>query len=217
MKVIAINGGPRKNWNTATLLKSALDGAAAQGAETELVHLYDLNYKGCISCFSCKLKDGKSYGKCAMKDDLTPVLEKIEKCDAIIFGSPVYLCEVTGQLRSFLERLVFQYLAYDKGHTSLFKNKVKTGFIYTMNVSQDKMLKIGYEQHFKITEGAVGRIFGSVESLCVTDTLQFADYSKYVADMFDHAAKAKRRLEVFPEDCKKAYEMGIRFAQPSQA
>jgi len=56
MLAIAMNGSPRKKWNTATLLEKALEGAASQGAETELVHLYDLNYKGCISCFACKLK-----------------------------------------------------------------------------------------------------------------------------------------------------------------
>jgi multimeric flavodoxin WrbA len=56
MKVIALNGSPRKKWNTATLLKHAVDGAASNGAETELIHLYDYNYKGCISCFACKVK-----------------------------------------------------------------------------------------------------------------------------------------------------------------
>lgn len=61
MKIIAINGSPRKNRNTATLLNKALEGAASQGAETELIHLYDLNYKGCVSCFACKIKNGKSY------------------------------------------------------------------------------------------------------------------------------------------------------------
>jgi multimeric flavodoxin WrbA len=59
MKVIALNGSPRKKWNTSTLLKHALDGAASRGAKTELIHLYDYNYKGCISCFACKLKGGK--------------------------------------------------------------------------------------------------------------------------------------------------------------
>ena len=71
MKVLAINGSPRTKWNTAALLNNALEGAASQGAETELVHLYRLNYKGCVSCFSCKLKGGKSYGRCAVKDELT--------------------------------------------------------------------------------------------------------------------------------------------------
>ena len=65
MKVIGINGSPRKNCNTATMVKKALDGAQSKGAKTELIHLYDLDYKGCKSCFACKLKDGKSYGICA--------------------------------------------------------------------------------------------------------------------------------------------------------
>ena len=50
-KVIAINGSPRKTWNTATLLEHALSGARSAGAETELIHLYDLDFKGCVSCF----------------------------------------------------------------------------------------------------------------------------------------------------------------------
>ena len=49
MKVIAINGSPRKKWNTATMLEKALEGATSEGAETELIHLYDLNFKGCTS------------------------------------------------------------------------------------------------------------------------------------------------------------------------
>ena len=90
MKVMAINGSPRKKWNTSTLLEKALEGAASQGAETELIHLYDLDFKGCTSCFACKLKDGRSYGKCAMKDGLTEVLEKLFETNAFILGSPIY-------------------------------------------------------------------------------------------------------------------------------
>jgi len=77
MKVIAFNGSPRKKWNTATLLEKAMEGALSQGAETKLIHLYDLNYKGCISCFSCKMKNGKNYGRCAVKDDLTSIFEEV--------------------------------------------------------------------------------------------------------------------------------------------
>ena len=96
MKIIAFNGSPRKEWNTATLLKKALEGASSQGAQTELIHLYDLKYQGCISCFACKKKDGVSYGKCAVKDVLKPIFEKVETADAVIFGSPVYLGTITG-------------------------------------------------------------------------------------------------------------------------
>ena len=52
MTIIGINGSPRKNWNTATLLTNALEGAASQGAETEIVHLYDLDFKGCTTPFT---------------------------------------------------------------------------------------------------------------------------------------------------------------------
>lgn len=57
MKVIAFNGSPRKKWNTATLLENVLDGARAKGAQCELVHLYDVGFKGCVSCFECKKID----------------------------------------------------------------------------------------------------------------------------------------------------------------
>lgn len=74
VNVIAINGSPRKKWNTAMLLEHPLNGAESKGAKTELVHLYDLDFKGCTRCFACKLKGGKSYGKCVMNDGLTPIL-----------------------------------------------------------------------------------------------------------------------------------------------
>jgi len=107
MKIVAINGSPRKTWNTATLLNKALEGAASQGAETQLIHLYDLNFKGCISCFACKTKGGKSYGQCAVQDDLTPVFKSIEEADAILLGAPIYLGRISGMMGAFFERLLF--------------------------------------------------------------------------------------------------------------
>ena len=74
MKVIAFNGGPRKEeWNTTTLLENDLEGSAAVGAVTELYHLYDLKFSGFISCFACKKLNRNEYGICAEKDDLTYV------------------------------------------------------------------------------------------------------------------------------------------------
>ena len=212
MKVIGINGSPRKKWNTATLVNKALEGAASQGAETEVINLYDLNYKGCISCFACKLKEGKSYGHCAVNDDLKPVFKKIEEADAIIFGSPIYLSNVTGEMRSFLERLIFQYLVYDETHSNLFKKKISTGFIYTMNVPENYIAQIGYDQNFKSMESMMQRAFGSAETIVSTDTYQFEDYSKYETSGFNAENKAKRRAEVFPIDCQKAFDMGVKFA-----
>lgn len=212
MKTIAINGSPRKNRNTATLLQKALDGAASQGSETELVHLYDLPFKGCTSCFACKLKSGKSYGQCVMKDGLTPVLEKISKTDAIILGSPIYYGSVTGEMRSFLERLMFQYLVYDQNYSSLFKGKLSAAFIYTMNVSEQGMADRNYNVLFSSTESALKHTLKieNFHSLQSTDTYQFDDYYKYDITAFNPELKKKRKEEEFPKDCEKAYELGIK-------
>lgn len=212
MKVIAINGSPRKNKNTATLLNKALEGAASCGAETELVNLYDQNYKGCVSCFACKLKDGKSYGKCALKDDLAPILEKISNANAIILGSPIYLHSITSGMRAFLERLIFQYLVYDTNHSSLFQRKIPVGFIYTMNVTKEQF-KAGYEDELKPMQTYIEKTFGTFEALIVNDTYQFDDYSKYVAPLFDEKKKRKIKEEQFPKDCQNAFDMGMRFVR----
>ena len=217
MKILAINGSPRKTWNTATLLSKALEGAASQGAETELVHLYDLNYKGCVSCFACKRIGSPSYGKCAYKDELTPILEKVEQVDALVLGSPIYLGAATGAMRSFLERLIFQYLVYDANYSSLFKRKIPTAILYTMNVNEDRKKESGYDQHLQITEMMLRRTFSSAESLLVTDTYQFDDYAKYVSTAFDPVAKAKRRDEQFPLDCQKAFDLGVRLSATNAA
>ena len=163
MKVLAFNGSPRKKWNTATLLEKALEGAASQGAETELVHLYDLDFKGCTSCFACKLKGGKSYGKCAMNDGLTPVLDKLANADALLLGSPIYFGTVTGEMRSFMERLLFPYLTYTRPPGSLFERKISTAFIYTMNVSEDLMKEYHYPVHIGLNENVLSRTFGRAE------------------------------------------------------
>lgn len=119
MKTIAVNGSPRKNWNTSVLLKHALEGATDAGSETELIHLCELAYSGCCSCFACKKKERIITG-CAVKDRLTDVLEKIWSCDVLLLGSPIYLGNITGMMKSFLERLIFAYLYYSKYAASNF-------------------------------------------------------------------------------------------------
>jgi multimeric flavodoxin WrbA len=211
MTVFGINGSPRKDWNTATLLKKALEGAASKGADTELVHLYDLSYQGCISCFACKMIEGPHYGKCAVKDDLEHLLEKIkENAEAIVLGSPVYFSSMTGEIRSFMERLLFPYLVYSQPPTSLFPRNIKTGAIYTMNLGEEISAAYGYKALYASTEMALGMIFGSSETFCCYDTYQFPDYSKVVMGLFDPEKKAARLRDVFPEDCRKAFEFGCR-------
>ena len=213
MKVVAFNGSPRKKWNTATLLQKALQGAAAQGAETELIHLYDLDFKGCKSCFACKTRGGKSYGKCAVVDELTPILKMVRDVDAMLLGTPVYFGAVSGEMKSFMERLMFPYRTYTEPQVTLYPRQIRTGFIYTMNVTETDMKKLGYPQFIDLNEMFLKAVFGSAERLLSFDTYQFDDYSKMVAERFDVVKKEKRRKEVFPIDFQKAFELGCRLVR----
>lgn len=216
MQIIAVNGSPRKKWNTATLLEYALDGAimAIAEAQTEMIHLYDHKYTGCISCFQCKLIGGASYGKCAVKDGLAPVLEKVLHADAVIFGSPIYFSDVTGMMRCFLERLFFANSVYDKDYSSIAPRKLFSAFIYTMNTPADEMQALNYPERLKLLQDTAARVFGNQPKVeYVNNTYQFKDYSKYVSSVFDPAEKAKYREERFPEDCKKARGIGIALAR----
>ena len=215
MKVMAFNGSPRKTWNTAMLLEKALAGATAQGAETTLVHLYDLEYQGCKSCFGCKTKSGKSYGRCALKDDLTPILEQAQQADALLLGSPIYFWAVTGEMKSFMERLMFpnyRYVREDDPSPSLFPRVIPTGFIDTMGAPEERMREFGYDKAIGLNEMFLRRIFGKSESMVSTDTYQFEDYSKIEHERFDVAKKTARRKQQFPLDCQRAYELGTRLA-----
>ncbi len=100
MKVIGFNGSPRKNANTAAVVEAVLKGAATKGAETRLVHLNELNMKGCQGCLGCK----KEPGHCAYEDDLTPLLEELKECDAVVLGSPIYWFRVSAQLKALIDR-----------------------------------------------------------------------------------------------------------------
>lgn len=212
MKVYAVNGSPRKEWNTATVLQHALDGAAAAGGpdvQTEMIHLYDYSYTGCRSCFLCKQLNGKFYGTCGVRDGITPVLEKLSGADVIVFGSPIYFGDVTGMLRSLEERLLFPYLVYTEGFPSLAPKKIRTAFVYTMNITAEMMPEWGYTPRLGVMESFVGRTFGNEPlSLYVNNTCQFADYSRYKCDIFSGEEKARYREEHFPQDCRKARDMG---------
>jgi len=213
MKVIAINGSPRKKWNTAQMLESALEGARDAGAETKLVHLIDLKYKGCTSCFGCKLLGGPSYGKCAMRDDLTQVLNDVWDADALIIGSPVYFGDVTSGMRAFLERLWFSVLMYNKEHMVRAPRKMPVKIIFTTNAPEFGFHKALNESII----GAMSRFMGPAELIEANATLQFDDYSKYDASMFDVSDRIKRHNEVFPQDCQRAREMGKRAVEEAKS
>jgi hypothetical protein len=81
-----------------------------------------------------------------------------------------------------------------------------------MNVTEEQMKELDYKKDIALNQGFLRRIFGNSESLLSFDTYQFDDYSKIDQDRFDVEKKAARRKEHFPQDSRRAFEMGIRFA-----
>ncbi|MDR1069523.1 MAG: flavodoxin family protein [Gracilibacteraceae bacterium] len=209
MKVLAICGAANKNRNTAAMLGSAFDGAmSAVGAAGEFVYLYDLNYKGCIGCHSCKLLDERKFARCAVRDGLTPVLEKAIAADVLLIGSPIYFSDITGETRSFLERYLFPGITYNKDHSPTYPTRTKVGWVFTMNAPGEF-----YKDFFNGLVTMTSRIIGDSEYVTAYQTQQFEDYSKYAATMFDVPMVKKRHIEQFPKDCEAAFNMGKRLAE----
>lgn len=213
-KFYAINGSPRKDWNTAQLLDKALEGAKASSPDekvmTERIDLYDLTYSGCRSCFACKRIGGSSYGKCAVRDDLYKVLEKVLNSDGIIIGSPIYYRNITGGLHSFLERLMFPYTVYSPHPSGIERPKIPTAWIYAMNVREEDFKRDHYERYLELWER--WGFSDKPEVMYAFNTYQFDDYAKYVSDYFDEQDKAAYRRNHWNEDCYKAYLIGQNIA-----
>lgn len=102
MKVIAINGSPRKDGNTYLALKTACDILNSEGIETEIVNVGALNITGCKACGGCA-----NVGKCVINDGFNEIAENIAAADGIIVGTPVYYAGINGTLKSFLDRFFY--------------------------------------------------------------------------------------------------------------
>ena len=186
-KIIIIDGGPRKNFNTALMLQKFAEGATSVSSEVEVktVRLYGLDYKGCMSCMACKIK-GRASNVCRYKDALTPVLEEIAQADGLVLGSPIYFGDVTGQMRTFLERLAFPWLSYN-----------------------DYSLSQGYGS----MEYCIRTALGEPERLIAYNTYQVKNYNNFELAGFSEEAKRKYRDEHWEQDLHAAYDAGKRMAE----
>lgn len=202
-RIIAVNAGPRMGWNTETLITEASKGAESAGAEVKRYDLFRLEkYTGCISCFGCKKEKYK--GHCICRDGLTPVLDDIREADGLIIGSPNYLGELTASFRALYERLVFQNLTYSMNPMCCNENMIPVLLIMTSNAPD-----YGYQGLLRNYQQTMSRFVGPTEVFVSGDTLQIKDYSKTDWPWyFDGEAKHRRHETVFPEECKKVYELG---------
>ncbi len=210
MKAIVLNGSPRKNWNTAMMLKEAQKGAESVGAEVEYIDLFDLTYTGCRSCMACKRKGGERC-KCFWKDDLSPIIDRIFEADALFVGSPIYLGDITSQVHALIERLHFCALSYDD-YSNYFTGKVNVGIILTMNAPK-VFYNMSYKKKAKEVAGIFKALNGNVEVYPCCDTLQVNDYSKFDMASFSEEHKKKMREQEFPKDLEYAFQMGAKLCE----
>lgn len=210
-KIYIINGSPRKNWNTDKMCKSFAQGTLSRGIESEIVYLYDIDFKGCISCLSCKLKNSKTYGKCSHQDGLTPILEKVSNADGLVVASPVYFFNVSSATRAFTERFIFPFAEYKKGYPSCSPKKFPVTLILTMNMAEEKG-EATYRDFIIRFRWIFDKAFMKTDLVVAWDTCQFSDYSKYVCDIFDGEHKKQRLVEQLPKDLENAYNAGVKMA-----
>ncbi|MBO6137408.1 MAG: flavodoxin family protein [Lachnospiraceae bacterium] len=203
-KIVVVNAGPRKGWNTDIILTEASKGAESAGAEIIRFDLFRLErYTGCISCFGCKKEKFK--GHCICKDGLTPVLDAIRESDGLIIGSPNYLSNLTASFRALYERLIFQNLTYNVETPCCNEHPIPVLLVMTSNAPE-----MMYRELIDSYKQTLNSFVGPTEVLISGDTLQLKDYGKtdWPWTMFDPEAKQKRHDTVFPEECRKAFELG---------
>ena len=108
MNIVCLLGSPRMKGNSSTIAKHFCDMAEKLGAQVRTFALNEIRYRGCQGCMACKTK----LDRCALKDDLTEVLEAVRETDVLVLASPVYCGEVSSQLKGFIDR-TFSYLVPD--------------------------------------------------------------------------------------------------------
>jgi len=102
MKVVAFNGSPRANGNTAQAIKFVFEELEKEGIQTEMINIGGKKIVGCINCGKCRTNKDR---KCAVKDDdMNMYIEKMIEADGIIIGSPVYYGNVTAAIKALIER-----------------------------------------------------------------------------------------------------------------
>jgi multimeric flavodoxin WrbA len=152
MKVIGFVGSPRKKGNTATLVNEVLRGVQENGSEYKVYYLNELNIKGCQGCMRCK----KPEAVCSVKDDMAPLYDEIKTADAVVIGSPVYMGQMTGQTKLFVDRL-YAFLNPDFSHR--LGDGKKTVMVYTQaqpdpgifrssfNINRQILSMLGFKVH----------------------------------------------------------------------
>ena len=145
---------------------------------------------------------------CKFKDELTPILEDIAQADGLVLGSPIYFGDVTGQMRTFLERLAFPWLSYND-YSLTAPNRMPVVLIETMNGAPERNNSQGYGS----MEYCIKIALGEPEHLIAYNTYQVKNYDRYELASFSEEAKRQWRDEHWAQDLQNAFDAGKRMAE----
>jgi len=122
MKVVAFNGSPRQNGNTAVLINRVLKELTVEGIETDFIQLGGQQIHGCMACGICRKQKNK---QCKIDDNINQYIQKMAEADGIILGSPTYFSMMTPELKALIDRA--GYVA--RSNDFLFKRKVGAAIV----------------------------------------------------------------------------------------
>ena len=162
MKILLVNGSPRTNGNTIRLMTLVAEAAQKRcpAAEVATFHLNDMDFRGCQGCLACK--EDTATG-CVFRDDLTTTLHAMVDADAVIVGTPVYMGHITGQYKSFWDRL-YGFIGPDG------TNRLPVGKKAVVAVTQGVKDPGHYQEMIDLVEGSMTRRGLDVKTIVAGDT-----------------------------------------------
>ena len=189
-KIVAVYGSPRRKGNTASLLKKAVEGAKASGAEVEEIVLRDLKMSPCLEIYGCK-----NAGECRLRDDFQKARDQILAARGLILASPVFFYTVSAHTKILMDRFQSLWVKkywVDKAHVKQEQTPRKGLFI-----------SVGATKGKKLFDGML---------LSIKYFFDVIDMDLWKALLYrglDHEGDISK----FPEYLNEAYQTGKEFAE----
>jgi multimeric flavodoxin WrbA len=165
-----------------------LRGASDAGAETRVFNINELGIRGCQACYKCQTPEGK----CVQKDSMAELYDEIFSADAVVFGTPVFMFQVTGQMKIFIDRL-FALLYLKDGQPGAFRNKVRNKKAVTV-YSQAQPDTSLFASSFDLNEGVLGFLGFAVQERIAAGGMMDLNAAKGSAAVMEQAYAAGARL-----------------------
>ena len=208
MKIIALNGSARKNWNDGQMLERFIQGIhfVDESIKVKRVDVFDLDYKGCRGCLGCQLKKTTEVG-CVVKDGAHALLKEIRVADGLVFATPIYFMEISAQLRALFERLFYP------GFGTPPPEGLSVSAIYTMNQPQEVMEKL-FRHPIDVMRRYFKELFqAEVDEVFAFQTLQWKNNELYrFSDEF-YRERVRIHEQQWDKDLQNAFAAGARLAK----